>query len=249
MLFKASNKFFLLKQLLFVALFILCAAALSGCRQPVNKRGAMIFETIVVGELGVNCFILADSETKEGVVVDPGADGERILASLKSTGVKPLYILNTHGHFDHIGANRMVSEATGAKLMINSGDEPFLTRASQSARMYGLSAENSPAPAASLSEGDIIRFGSHEIRVIHTPGHSPGGCCLYMQKEGILISGDTLFAESIGRTDLPGGSQSELVGNIRKKLLVLPDETRVFPGHGPSSTIGHEKKYNPYLGG
>ena len=232
-----------------MALFIFSGAALSGCQQPVNKRGTMIFETIVVGDLGVNCFILADSATKEGVVIDPGADGERILGMLKANGVKPLYILNTHGHFDHIGANRKVAEATGAKIMINAGDEPFLSRAAQSATMYGLSAENSPAPAANLNDGDLIRFGSHEIKVIHTPGHSAGGCCLYLQKEGLLISGDTLFAESIGRTDLPGGSQAQLVDNIRSKLLVLPPETRVFPGHGPSTTIEHEKKYNPYLGG
>jgi len=244
-----TSKLLLLKTVLFVALFSFVSVAVTACRQPINKRGTMIFETIVVGDLGVNCFILADSETKEGVVIDPGADGERILGVLKANGVKPLYILNTHGHFDHIGANRKVAEATGAKIMINAGDEPFLSRAAQSATMYGLSAENSPAPAANLNDGDLIRFGSHEIKVIHTPGHSAGGCCLYLQKEGLLISGDTLFAESIGRTDLPGGSQAQLVGNIRTKLLVLPPETRVFPGHGPATTIEHEKKYNPYLGG
>lgn len=209
----------------------------------------MIFETLVVGELGVNCFIMADSQTKEGVVVDPGAEPERILAALKSSGIKVLYVLNTHGHFDHIGGNRKVTETTGAKLMINKQDEPFLTRASTSARMYGLNAEDSPAPASYLAEGDIIRFGSHEIKVIHIPGHSPGGSCFYLEKDGILISGDSLFSESIGRTDLPGGSQALLVLSIRSKLLPLPEATQVFPGHGPSTTIGHEKKHNPYLGG
>lgn len=209
----------------------------------------MIFETIVVGELGVNCFIMADSRTKEGIVIDPGAEPDRIIAALENNGIKVIYILNTHGHFDHIGGNSRVAGATGAKLMINREDEPFLTRASKSARMYGLKAEDSPAPAAYLVDGDLLRFGSHELRVIHIPGHSPGGSCFYFEKEGILISGDSLFAESIGRTDLPGGSQAVLVGAIRSKLLLLPEETTVFPGHGPSTTIGHEKSHNPYLGG
>ena len=209
----------------------------------------MIFETIVVGELGVNCYLLADSETKEGIVIDPGADSGNILSAIKANGIKVLYILNTHGHFDHIGGNRRVAEVTGARLMINKEDEPFLSRASKSATMYGLKAEDSPPPSSYLAEGDVISFGRHSVKVIHIPGHSPGGSCFYLEKEGLLMSGDSLFAESIGRTDLPGGSQAELVLSIRSKLLVLPEETRVFPGHGPSTTIGHEKKFNPYLGG
>jgi glyoxylase-like metal-dependent hydrolase (beta-lactamase superfamily II) len=209
----------------------------------------MIFETIVVGDLGVNCYILADSTTKEGVVIDPGAEADKILAVVKSGGIKVSYILNTHGHFDHIGGNRKLVEITGGKLMISRDDEPFLSRAARSATMYGLAAEDSPPPVAYLAQGDIIRFGSHELKVIHIPGHSAGGSCFYLEKEGILISGDSLFAESIGRTDLPGGSQALLVVSIREKLLSLPAETRVFPGHGPATTIGHEKKYNPYLGG
>jgi len=209
----------------------------------------MIFETIVVGELGVNCYLLADSDTKEGIVIDPGAEPERILFAVKNNGVKVLAVLNTHGHFDHIGGNRSVTEATGGKLMISREDEPFLTKASRSASMYGLTAEDSPAPASYLADGDTIRFGRHELKVIRIPGHSPGGSCFYLAKDGILISGDSLFAESIGRTDLPGGSQAQLVGAIRSKLLTLPEDTRVFPGHGPATTIGHEKRHNPYLGG
>lgn len=209
----------------------------------------MIFETIVVGDLGVNCYILADSETKEGVVIDPGSEAENILSVVKANDIKVLHILNTHGHFDHIGGNRRVTEATGGRLMINKEDEPFFSRAERSATMYGLAAEDSPPPAAYLAEGDSIRFGKHEIKVIHIPGHSPGGSCFYLANDGILISGDSLFAESIGRTDLPGGSQTQLVNSIRAKLLTLPAETRVFPGHGPETSIGHEKKHNPYLGG
>jgi len=231
------------------AALLLSGALLTGCHKDAQKRGPMIFETIVVGELGVNCYLLADSESKEGIVVDPGAEPEKILAAVKANGVRVLQVLNTHGHFDHIGGNRRITEATGARLMISREDEPFLSLAARSATMYGLTAENSPPPANYLTEGDIIRFGRHELKVIHIPGHSAGGSCFYLAKEGMLISGDSLFAESIGRTDLPGGSQTQLVKAIRSKLLSLPAETRVFPGHGPATTIGHEKKYNPYLGG
>jgi len=230
-------------------LFMILLAAMAGCQKTAPQRGNMIFETIVVGDLGVNCYLLADRDTKEGLVIDPGAEPERILAAINNSGIKVLHVLNTHGHFDHIGGNRKVTEATGGRLMISKEDEHFLSMASRSAAMYGLAAEDSPKPAAYLVEGDLIRFGRHELKVIHIPGHSPGGSCFYLAKEGILISGDSLFAESIGRTDLPGGSQAQLVGSIRAKLMTLPEETKVFPGHGPSTSIGHEKRHNPYLGG
>lgn len=208
----------------------------------------MIFETIVVGQLGVNCFILADQETKEGVVVDPGADTERILAIVRAKGLTIRHVINTHGHFDHMGGNRRLLAETGATLMIHAADEPHLTKAASTATAYGIAAENSPPPGTHLADGQIIRFGSHEIRVIHTPGHTPGGCCLYLAKEGVLLSGDTLFAESIGRTDFPGGSYDDLAASVREKLFILPDATKVYPGHGPMTTIAHEKAHNPYLG-
>lgn len=231
-----------------ILVLLVCAAA-TACSKTIPKRGTMIFETIVVGELGVNCYLLADSQTKEGVVIDPGAEPERVLAAIKEKGIKVTSVLNTHGHFDHIGGNRKLTETTGAALMISREDEPFLSRAATSARMYGLKSDDSPAPSAYLAEGDLVRFGSHQLKVIHIPGHSPGGSCFYLEKEAILISGDSLFAESIGRTDLPGGSQAQLVGAIRAKLLTLPETVKVFPGHGPATTIGHEKRHNPYLGG
>lgn len=235
------------RQLPLLLLFLLLAA--SGCRAGGAKDGNMIFDTIVVGQLGVNCFIMADEDSKEGIVVDPGADSEVIIAAVRKRGIKLLYILNTHGHFDHVGANRQLVAATGAKLLINRDDEPYLGRAARSAVMYGLTAEDSPLPDAHLTDGQKITFGRHEIRVIHIPGHSPGGSCFYLQAEKMLLSGDSLFADSIGRTDLPGGSQQQLVAGIRTKLLILPVETRVYPGHGPATTIGHEKQHNPYLGG
>ncbi|RNC64956.1 MAG: MBL fold metallo-hydrolase [Desulfuromonadales bacterium] len=209
----------------------------------------MIFDIVVVGPLGVNCFILGCEETKVGVVVDPGAEVERILDRMKALGLTIRTVINTHGHFDHVGANKQLLEATGAKLMIHREDVPFLGRAADVASMYGLATENSPQPDELLEDGRAVAFGNYSLKVLHTPGHTPGGCCLYLASEGKLISGDTLFAESVGRTDFPGSSHEALMESIRTKLLTLPDETQVFPGHGPATTIGRERRYNPYLNG
>lgn len=207
----------------------------------------MIFETLAVGQLGSNCFILGCEETKEGVIVDPGAEADRILAAVERLGVKVRYVINTHGHFDHVGGNGRVLDATGAELLIHGGDVRFLSRAAEVAVAYGLGAENSPPPTRLLEDGMTIPFGRHEIKVLHTPGHTPGGCCLYLAGEGIVITGDTLFAESVGRTDSPGSSHQALIEGIRTKLLTLPDATIAYPGHGPATTIGHERLHNPYL--
>jgi len=207
----------------------------------------MIFETIVVGALGVNCFILGCDETSEALVVDPGADADRILALVAKRGLRVTTVVNTHGHFDHVGGNRRVLEATGAELMIHEADAPYLQKAVVTAARYGVAAEDSPAPSRFLTDGMTITFGRKSLQVLHTPGHTQGGCCLYLASEGMVITGDTLFADSVGRTDLPGGSHEQLIASILGKLFTLPDETRVYPGHGPSSTIGHERKHNPYL--
>lgn len=207
----------------------------------------MIFDTVVVGPLGVNCFILGCEETKEGVIVDPGAEADRILARVGSLGLTIRYVVNTHGHFDHVGGNHGVVAATGAKLMIHPGDVQFLGRAADVAAMYGLTTENSPQPDHVLEEGDEVVFGTCRLKVLHTPGHTPGGCCLYLEQEKKVITGDTLFADSVGRTDFPGSSHELLMESIRTKLLTLPDETQAFPGHGPSTTIGRERLYNPYI--
>lgn len=209
----------------------------------------MIFEIVVVGQLGVNCFVLGCEETHEGVIIDPGADADVVSRVVQRHNLNIKYILNTHGHFDHVGGNARIKSATGAGLMIHEADRVYLGRAAASAANYGITAENSPNPDQLLEDGMSITFGNQQITVFHTPGHTPGGCCFYSQGENLLISGDTLFAESIGRTDLPGGSHSQLLSSIRGKLLVLPDETTVYPGHGPETTIGHEKRYNPYLNG
>lgn len=207
----------------------------------------MLIETIVVGPLGVNCLILGDKQSHEGVVVDPGADCELILAAVARFGLKIKYVLNTHGHFDHVGCNRPLTEATGAELLIHELDLELLSQASRSAQKYGLQVIDSPLPSRYLTDGLRLEFGRRSITVLHTPGHTQGGCSLLLENEQLVITGDTLFADSVGRTDLPGGSHEVLMASIREKLLPLPDQTVVWPGHGPSTTIGQERRTNPYI--
>jgi hydroxyacylglutathione hydrolase len=207
----------------------------------------MVFEVVVVGPLSVNCFILGCEETREGVVVDPGGDVERIIQPVQRHGLTVRYIINTHGHFDHIGGNRQAIAAFGAPLLIHQADAPMLDRVADVGRMYGIQGENSPGADDFLVDGMEIEFGACRMKVLHTPGHTQGGCCLYLAEEGKIITGDTLFADSIGRTDLPGGSHDQLLASIRSKLFTLPDDVIAYPGHGPETTIGHEKRHNPYF--
>lgn len=192
-----------------------------------------------------NCFILGCEDTREAVVIDPGDDADRILMILAKEKLTVKYLINTHGHFDHVGANRRMKEVTGAKLAIHPDDVPMLSELSRSAASFGLSAENSPEPDLLLHDKDMVRFGNITLTVIHTPGHSRGGIALYTP--GHLFAGDTLFAGSIGRTDLPGGDYDTLIASIKQKLLVLPDDTVVYTGHGPETTIADEKRMNPFL--
>ncbi len=207
----------------------------------------MIFDSLEVGPLEVNCFILGCGETRKGVVIDPGGDPEEIIAAVERLGLSIRHIINTHGHFDHIGANRALKERLGAALMIHADDAPMLGRAADVARAYGIPGENSPQPDEFLTDGMEIVFGKHRMTVLHTPGHSPGGCCFYLEAEKMVITGDTLFADSIGRTDLPGGSHQRLLESVRTRLFTLPDDVAAYPGHGPKTTIGHEKRFNPYF--
>jgi hydroxyacylglutathione hydrolase len=212
-----------------------------------RREKTMIFESLVVGPLSVNCFILGCENTLEGVVVDPGGDVESIIHAVQRHGLTIRYLINTHGHFDHVGGNNEAIAAFGAPLMIHQADAPMLGRVAEVSRMYGMQGENSPAADRFLSDGMEIAFGSHLIKVLHTPGHTQGGCCLYLEAERKVITGDTLFADSIGRTDLPGGSHEQLLESIRTKLFTLPDDVTAYPGHGPETTIGHEKLHNPYF--
>ena len=207
----------------------------------------MIFETIVVGPLEVNCSVLACEATREAVVVDPGGSVELIRRAVERHGLTVRCLINTHGHFDHVGGNRAAVSAFAAPLVIHREDAPMLGRAAEVALRYGLAGENSPEPDSFLEDGQEIVFGSCSLKVIHTPGHTQGGCCLYLEQEKKLISGDTLFADPIGRTDLPGGSHEQLLQSIRTRLFTLPDDVTVYPGHGPETTIGHEKRHNPYF--
>lgn len=205
----------------------------------------MIIKKLEVGPIMANCFILGCESTKEAAVIDPGDDADRILMALAKSELKVKYLINTHGHFDHVGANKRMKETTGALIAIHPDDAPMLDELSKTAMMFGLSAENSPPADISLNHGDTVCFGNITLNVIHTPGHSKGGICLYTK--GHLFAGDTLFASSIGRTDLPGGDYDTLISSIKNQLLPLDDDTLVYTGHGPETTIGKEKLNNPFI--
>lgn len=205
-----------------------------------------VLHQMSVGPLQVNCFIVACGKTKQAMVVDPGEEGPRILHVAEREGLQVVKVVNTHGHFDHIGANQQVVDATGAELLIHKDDLPILQNARNHAQVYGLSVSASPEPDRLLKEGDEVSIGELAFKVFHVPGHSPGGICLL--GEGHLFVGDVLFSGSIGRTDLPGGDFDSLVEGVREKLFSLPEDTVVHPGHGPDTTIGRERAYNPFVG-
>ncbi len=205
----------------------------------------MILIRLVVGPLQVNCFILADEKTKDAIVIDPGDDAGDILKVIKDKGLKVKYIVNTHSHFDHVGANKAVKEATGADLLMHEADAPLLADAADQAIVFGIRVDPPPRPDRFVGHGDVITAGEVSLKVLHTPGHSPGGISLLEQ--GMVFTGDALFAGSIGRTDFPGGDLMTLLRSIKANLMTLPDETKVFSGHGPASTIGEERRENPFL--
>lgn len=200
---------------------------------------------LVVGPLSVNCYIVVCEETKHCVVIDPGEDGKRIEKKIQQLGAKLTHIINTHGHFDHIGANKYLKDKTGALIAIHVLDRVLMTRAEEHASIYGLSVEHSPQPDVTLKDKDTITCGEMKFTVIHTPGHTQGGICLHIEDN--LFSGDTLFEGSIGRTDLPGGNFDELIKSIKTRLSDLSEDTLVFPGHGGTTTLEREAKSNPFL--
>ena len=214
----------------------------------------MIIRKLAVGPIQANCFILGCEETRKAAVIDPGDEADRILALLAKDKLTVTTIINTHGHFDHVGANKRIKEVTGAELVIHSIDAPMLGQLSAMAGAWGMRAENSPEADRLLEDGDSVSFGNHTLNVLHTPGHTPGGICLYgeYQKDGVLkkavFVGDTLFAGSIGRTDFPGGNFDTLINGIRTKLFTLDDDVKVYPGHMSDTTIGVEKRTNPFCG-
>jgi len=200
-----------------------------------------------LGPLQSNSYLCADEATREGLLFDPGMESEPVAEALARERLTLTAIINTHGHFDHVFGNAYFKAKTGAPLLMHRADLDLVKRLEEQSLYFGFRATPSPAPDRFLEEGDEVRVGGTRLRVLHTPGHSPGGICLVT--EGTAFVGDTLFAGSIGRTDLPGGSVEALLASIREKLLTLPDDTVIYPGHGPPTTIGHERRYNPFLTG
>lgn len=216
----------------------------------------MIHETIVVGPFQCNCHILADEATKQAIVIDPGDNAEKILAAVRGAGFDVQYLLHTHAHLDHISGTRAVAEATEGKILIHAEDLPLYENLLQQVAMLrtamsvGFHDVAEPLkPHRLIRDGEELEFSGRNIRVVHTPGHTPGSCCFETQdgRKRLLFSGDTLFARSIGRTDLWGGDFDTEIASIKNKLLPLDPDTEVFPGHGPKTHIGEEKKKNPFL--
>jgi len=196
----------------------------------------------------VCCYIVGCPKSGKGAVVDPGGDVERILATVEELGLSVEYIIATHGHPDHVCGNRQLKEATSASIVFHKLEDDFLRKPEVGNYFSMLGLEASPPADITVEEGETITIGEEKLKVIHTPGHSPGGMCLY--NEPNLITGDTLFVGAIGRTDFPGGSYSDLIEMVNEKLFILPEDTVVWPGHGyggKRSTIGQEKKFNPYF--
>jgi len=208
----------------------------------------MNVEQQMVGMMGVCCYILSCENTSKAAIVDPGGDEQKILDRVSELGLDVVYIIATHGHPDHVCGNRTLKEATGAEIVMHEADDDFFSQSQVQSYFSMLGLEASPPTDLRVKEGDTISFGDVSLQVIHTPGHTPGGMCLYTKPD--LITGDTLFVGGIGRTDFPGGSHQELISSIREKLLVLPPDTVVWPGHGyggSRSTIEEERTSNPFI--
>ena len=209
----------------------------------------MIHEIIPVGPLQCNCSVIGDEGTREGMVIDPGDDINGVLALVQKHGLTVKQIVVTHAHIDHVGGAMKLRQITGAPILLNQNDYALLKMLDAQAAWVGMVSPGKVEIDQALSEGDKLRAGSLEAAVLHTPGHTEGSVCLYFPAQQKLIAGDTLFAGSIGRTDLPGGSLEQILKSLHQRLLALPDETVVIPGHGPLTTIGEERETNPFLAG
>jgi hydroxyacylglutathione hydrolase len=206
----------------------------------------LILHTIHVGITQTNCYVVGCEETHEGVVIDPGGHPQRIIDAVEESGLTIRYVLNTHCHFDHMEANAEIVAATGAPLALHPAELPIL-QARGGASWFGVPVKESPLPDVELADGQVLQVGTLRFQVLHTPGHSPGGVTLYLEEEGVAFDGDVLFQMGIGRTDLPGGDWDTLMRSIREVLFTMPDETVLCPGHGPQTTVGQEKRSNPWL--
>jgi hydroxyacylglutathione hydrolase len=207
----------------------------------------MILETFPVGPLRCNCTILGDEVTHEAIVVDPGDNIPEILSRLQKHGLTLRQIVVTHAHIDHVGGAAQLRKSTGAPVLMNQQDLELLGMMEMQAGWLGVPTPQVAPPDASAEDGLTIGLATLPAQVLHTPGHTPGSICLLFPDHHLLLAGDTLFAGSIGRTDLPGGDGERILRSLRERLLVLPDSTRVLPGHGPETTIGEERQSNPFL--
>jgi hydroxyacylglutathione hydrolase len=207
----------------------------------------MILETLTVGPFQENCYVIGDGGT--GAIVDPGDEAARIALAVEQTGLEIGQILVTHAHIDHVGAVGALADEYACPVLMHAEAEPMLQQLPTQAMMMGLRFGQVPAVDRHIQDGEILEVGSLKLQPLYTPGHAPGHLAFYVESEGLVLSGDALFAGSVGRTDLFGGDMEVLVRSIRERLLKLPDETRVYPGHGPQTTIGDERAYNPFLQG
>jgi glyoxylase-like metal-dependent hydrolase (beta-lactamase superfamily II) len=206
----------------------------------------MILEYREVGMLMTNCFLLGDEEAGEGVAIDPGDNGAALAEFFTKRGLSLKYILLTHGHFDHVMGAEDLKEALGGRILVHKDDEPILKDTSFGG-LFGISGVKKPDPDGFIEEHDVIECGSMKFKVLRTPGHTPGSVSFELLGQEMVFVGDTLFAGSIGRTDFPGGSYEQLISSVREKLFPLGDEVAVYPGHGPRTTIGQERRYNPFF--
>jgi len=207
----------------------------------------MIHEILPVGPLQCNCSVIGDERTHEGMVIDPGDDIQEVLALVAKHKLQIKQIVITHAHIDHVGGAMKLRAATGAPILLNQNDYALLKMLDMQAAWIGVPSPGKVEIDQSVTQSDTLKAGSLVAQVIHTPGHTEGSVCLYFPAEKKLIAGDTLFAGSIGRTDLPGGSFEKIIDSLQEKVLALPDETVVVPGHGPLTTIGEERESNPFL--
>lgn len=208
----------------------------------------LVVESVTVGPFRQNSWVVGDPATREAVLVDPGDEPEAIEALLARLGLEPRYVLNTHAHLDHVGAVHHFQQTRGLPFHLHPGDREWLENLPLQGRMFGLPTSPVPRVDRWIADGETFPIGGRTIEVIHTPGHTPGSCCLFLRDDRVLLTGDTLFAGSVGRTDFPGGSWAQLERSIRERLFPLGDDVTFFPGHGPASTLGEERRTNPFVG-
>lgn len=209
----------------------------------------MILKRLVVGPIAANCYVIGDRGSRDGCIIDPGDDADKILAVVRETGLEIRFLIGTHGHFDHIAAVSALKKSLNCDFLLHEKDIPFVRQSQSTAQQWGIRIDQVPEPDRLVNDGDKLSLGNLELEILHTPGHSPGGISIYVPGEKLVFTGDTLFQGSIGRTDFAMGSMEELVGSIKNRLYTLPDDTVAHTGHGESTTIGREKTGNMFVQG